>query len=148
MNKAIIKEIKNKDFLKRVFAFKSDEEADLLCMFENEMKKYSDIEWLYLSYNKYAKLIGIMKEGFIFKIDEDLDTDIFCISFFDIPFSFFRLSVIEAGLPEIDTLVKNDLYREDLRKYLDWCNINKYNIEERDFKLLKDSIDKLNSNGG
>lgn len=83
MNKEIITEIKETDFLSRVFAFKSDDEKDFAVMFKSkkEMKKYSHIKWLYLSDNKYAKLIGIMEEGFIFTIDEDFDKDIFGLSF-------------------------------------------------------------------
>lgn len=41
MNKEIIKEIKETDFLSRVFAFKSDDEKDFFYMFEdkNDIKK-------------------------------------------------------------------------------------------------------------
>lgn len=132
MNKEIIKEIKEKDFLRRVFAFKSDDEKDFSIMFKNkkEIKKYSHINWLYLSDNKYAKLIGIMEYGFVFSIDED----------FDIPFAFFRLSVIAAGKPEVDSLAKNNLYRSDLEKYVEWCNKNGFKVEKRDIRLLQDSI--------
>lgn len=56
MNKEIIKEIKETDFLSRVFAFKSDDEKDFFYMFEdkNDIKKYSSVKWLYSSYNRYA----------------------------------------------------------------------------------------------
>lgn len=142
MNKEIIKEIKEKDFLRRVFAFKSDDEKDFSIMFKNkkEIKKYSHINWLYLSDNKYAKLIGIMEYGFVFSIDEDFDKDVFSCSFFDIPFAFFRLSVITAGKPEVDSLAKNNLYRSDLEKYVEWCNKNGFKVEKRDIKLLQDSM--------
>lgn len=142
MNKDIIKEIKETDFLRRVFAFKSDDEKDFSIMFKSkkEMKKYSHIKWLYLSDNKYAKLIGIMEEGFIFTIDEDFDKDIFGLSFFDIPFDFFRLSVISTGKPELDYLSENNLYRSDLEKYVEWCNKNGYKTEKRNIRLLQESI--------
>lgn len=91
MNKEIIKEIKETDFLSRVFAFKSDDEKDFFYMFEdkNDIKKYSSVKWLYSSYNRYAKLIGVTDHNFIFSIDDDFEQDILCVSFFDIPFLFF-----------------------------------------------------------
>lgn len=147
MNRETIEEIKNTDFLKRVFSFKSNDEKDFSVMFKSkrEMKKYEHIKWLYLSDNKYAKLIGVMEEGFVFKIDEDFDKDIFSFSFFNIPFDFFRLSAIESGKSEVDYLAKNDLYRSDLGKYIAWCNENGYNIEKRNLTLLQDSINILNT---
>lgn len=148
MNKEIIKDIKKTDFLNRVFGFKSDNEKDFLTMFRSkrEIKKYSDIQWLYLSHNKYAKLIGITSSDFIFAIDEDFDKDIFSFSFFDIPFSFFRLSVTEIGKSWVESLSQNDIYRDDLEKYVKWCNENGYKLEKRDVKLLQESILKANKN--
>lgn len=142
MNKEIIKEIKETDFLSRVFEFKSDDEKDFLTMFKSkrEMKKYSDIQWLYLSNNKFASLIGITGENFVFAIDEDFDKDIFSFSFFDIPFSFFRLSVTEVGKSWGESLSQNDAYRNDLEKYVEWCNKNGHKLEKREVKLLNDSL--------
>ena len=141
MNKEIIKEIKEADFLSRVFAFKSDDEKDFFYMFEdkNDIKKYSSVKWLYSSYNRYAKLIGVTDHNFIFSIDDDFEQDILCVSFFDIPFLFFRLSV-EVGKNHITTLAENNQYRADLEKYVEWCNKKGFKIEKRDIRLLQESI--------
>lgn len=135
MDRETIEEIKNTDFLRRVFFFKSNNEKDFSFMFESkrEIKKYAHIKWLYLSDNKYAKLIGVMEEGFVFTIDEDFDNDIFS-------FSFFRLSAVDAGKSEVDYLTNNELYRSDLEKYVAWCNTNGYKIEKRDTRLLQESL--------
>lgn len=148
MNKDIIKKIKEIKFLSRVFAFKSDNKDDFFYMFEdkNDIKKYSSVKWLYLSYNRYAKLIGITDHNFIFSIDDDFEQDILCFSFFDIPFLFFRLSVTEVGKSWVESLSENDVYRYDLEKYVKWCNENGYKLEKRDVKLLQESILKANKN--
>ena len=54
-------------------------------MFESEdqKKEFSYIDWLYWSDHPYATLIGIMKNGAIFTIDDEFEQDIICSSFFD-----------------------------------------------------------------
>lgn len=134
MNKNIIRQIKNTDFLKMAFWFQSDNPTDFNDMFENEdqRKEFSHIDWLYWSDHPYATLIGIMKNGAIFTIDDEFEQDIICSSFFDIPFIFAELSVKNSSEPK-KSLINDIKYKEDaddLKQYIQWCIINNYPLKE------------------
>lgn len=112
-------------------------------MFINKEQKneFSEIEWLYWSEHPYATLVGIMKNGDIFTIDNEFDQSILCDSFFSIPFVLAELSVSnykdrkKAFLT--DAFYSDDV--KDLKKYIEWC-------KENNFKLRKKDIDWINNN--
>ena len=142
MYEKIIEEIKETPFLKRIFFFETSDPKDFNCMFINEEQKseFNHIDWLYMAEHTYATLIGIMKNGDIFTIDNEFDQSILCDSFFSIPFVLAELSVSnykdrkKAFLT--DAFYSDDV--KDLKKYIEWC-------EENNFKLRKEDIDWINN---
>lgn len=138
--KEVMKLIKNDERFSNVFHFYGDDKSHIYDMLPTAKlrKKFSFVNWIYLTTLSQVALIGIIENNKVFTMDNEGDTFILCDSFFEIPFRIIS-TYLRKDNPKhyLHNNPNNKDYLENLKFYADWCKNNNIHIDEKYLEILK-----------